>query len=120
MPSKKSSFAKFIRERRAELGLTGPELAARIGVSKSNVSYWENDSGMPNLAVLGRLADGLQVDYEDLLAVTGQHLSGLPTFAPYLRAKYGELPDKAVAEAEDFFNELRQRYTKDEHDKPGH
>lgn len=104
-------FADFIAARRKERGLTLPQLAEQIGVSKSNLYYWETGRWMPKPDQFEPLARALDVSYEDLFALAGYgHYEELPTFTPYLRAKYGALPDEALAEAEAFFDELTRRY----------
>jgi transcriptional regulator with XRE-family HTH domain len=54
-----------IRKRRAQLGLTGAELAHRAGISPSYVSLIEKGTKVPDEAVAARLARALQ-DEEDL------------------------------------------------------
>ena len=110
-------FAEFIAAARRERGLSMAQLAERVGVTKSNVHYWESGEGLPKATVLEPLAQALGVSYEDLFALAGYaHPEGLPAFRPYLRAKYGALPDDALAEAEAFFDELTERYGEKEGD----
>jgi transcriptional regulator with XRE-family HTH domain len=102
-------FASFLRKRRAVLNLTGPQLADSLGVSKSNVSYWESGEFLPKPELLRPLARVLRVSYEDVYAAA--HKPGeLPAPALYLRAKYRGLPERALEEAEQFFTEFEQRY----------
>jgi transcriptional regulator with XRE-family HTH domain len=111
MNSSHASFGAYLVAIRKARGLTGPQLAELVGVSKGQISMWENDLRFPKVERFGPLAEALDVGYEDLLAAAGRTPAGtLPTFAPYLRAKYGSLPDEAQAEAEAFFEELQARY----------
>ena len=111
MAPKHHQFADFIAARRKERGLTMEALAGHIGVTKSNVHYWESGEWLPKAGVLEPLAQALGVSYEDLFALAGySHPEGLPEFRPYLRTKYGALPEEALAEAESFFDELTKRY----------
>ena len=103
-------FATLIAERRKAAGLTMEQLAAELGVAKSAVHYWESGRSVPATSQLEPLAQALGTSFEDLFAATGYSRQGLPTFAPYLRARYGALPDEALAEAEQFFEQLTERY----------
>ena len=54
--------------------------------------------------------DPLNVDFEDLYGLAGyESPERLPSFRPYLRAKY-ELPPEAVADLERYFELLRNYY----------
>lgn len=111
MPPENRQFADLIADRRKAAGLTMDELAARIGVAKSNVHYWESGGGLRNADVLQPLAEALGVSYEDLAVAAGYSRGeGLPSFTPYLRTKYGALPEEALAEAEQFFEKLTEQY----------
>ena len=115
--AKRGQFSTFIAARRKERELSMAQLAEAVGVAKSNVHYWESGEGLPKATVLEPLAQALGVSYEDLFALAGYaHPEGLPAFRPYLRAKYGALPDDALAEAEAFFDELTERYGEKEGD----
>ena len=111
MPPKHPQFAAFFAARRAELGLSMEDIAKHVGIAKSNLYNYEHGDVLPKAGKMQALAAALDVSYEDLLAVAGvARPEGLPTITPYLRAKYRDLPDEAVAEAEQFFAELQQRY----------
>lgn len=111
MPPQNRQFAALVSESRKAAGLTMDQLAARVGVAKSNVHYWESGGGLRNADVLQPLAEALDLSFEDLAAAAGYARGeGLPSFAPYLRAKYGALPEAALEEAEAFFGELTERY----------
>lgn len=106
-------FATFITAHRKRQGLTQPQLAHQIGVTKSNVHYWESGAGLPNPNVLEPLAQALGVSFEDLFALAGYaHPEGLPEAATYTRSKHPDYPEKAIAEAEKFYAELDDRYGK--------
>lgn len=104
-------LAAFITKHRKERGLSMAALAEQVGVTKSNVHYWESGEGVPKGSVLEPLAQALGVSYEDLFALAGYaHPVGLPEPAPYLRAKFRDLPDSALAEAERFFSDWQERH----------
>lgn len=111
MHPKHRQFAAFLTKRRKARKLTMEQLAKAVGVSKSNVHYWESGEGVPRPSVMQQLAEALDVAYEDLFALAGfASPKSLPDYEPYLRATHPDLPEEAVAEAEKFFRELKQRY----------
>lgn len=61
---KPREFAALMKARRIGLGLTGAELARRIGTSKSAVHQWENGRSEPQLgsAIRWARALGLRLD----------------------------------------------------------
>jgi HTH-type transcriptional regulator, competence development regulator len=67
------TFGQRIKRRRRELGLTQREVAARLEIDFTYLSKLENDRGEPpGERTIGRLADVLQEDREDLLALAGK------------------------------------------------
>lgn len=57
-----------IRKLRERLGMTQKELAAQIGVSDKAVSKWETGRGLPDVSILGDLAESLGVSLPELFA----------------------------------------------------
>jgi transcriptional regulator with XRE-family HTH domain len=123
MPPKNPQLAAFIREHRRARGLSMQQLADRVGVTKSNLHYWETGEFTPKPAMLEPLAQALDVSYEDLFAVAGiVRPDGLPEFVPYLRSKLRDLPDDAAAEAERWYQEFSKRHRVEggDDDEPDH
>lgn len=58
----------LLRQLRGEQNLTQKELADRIGVSDKAVSKWERGAGLPDVSLVGVLAQTLGVPAERLLA----------------------------------------------------
>ena len=56
------SFASRLKERREALGITQPELAALLGVSKGAIGNYETGVNSPRAAVLYKLFDVLRCD----------------------------------------------------------
>ena len=56
------SLAERMKDRRKELGLSRPELAARLHVSLSAISNYENGVSAPKEDILLRLFDALEVE----------------------------------------------------------
>lgn len=52
--------------------ITQEKLAALVGVRQPTVSYWENEGGMPSVALLPKLAAVLGVSVDELLATKSE------------------------------------------------
>lgn len=111
MAERFDTLATFIRHHRKRQDLSLRGLAERAGVNHSAVSRLESgEVTKPTAGVLNRIAAALGVPAEDLHALTGSNVpAGLPSFAPYLRAKY-DLPSEAVAELDGYFDFLKTKY----------
>ncbi|MGD0880107.1 MAG: helix-turn-helix transcriptional regulator [Acidimicrobiales bacterium] len=108
---KNQTLGEYIRDRRTSRGLSLADAAALSGL---HLSYWSKlEDGQyesPAPKHLMSIARALEVDFEDLYSLAGyESPERLPTFSPYLRAKY-ELPPEAVADLERFFELLRSYY----------
>ena len=57
-----SDFAKNIKRRRLELGLSQEQLAEKLAVTRQTVSNWERSVSSPDLQMLGRIAGALGTD----------------------------------------------------------
>ena len=65
----------------------------------------------PDPRKLARLADVLSVPIADLYGLVGYATpSQLPSFYPYLRARYGELPPDAVRKVDRYFKSVQREY----------
>lgn len=85
---------------RKALDISANELARRSGVNVSNVSRIETgQTTQPSPDTLQQLGDALGLDWADLFAAAGyEQPKNLPTIKPYLRSKYPNLPETALAE----------------------
>ncbi|WP_315795282.1 transcriptional regulator [Paenibacillus sp. BIC5C1] len=69
-------FGSYLRELRKGKGLTTSKLAEGSGISQSYISQIETGNrGIPTDDILMKLADGLGVDYMDLLSKAGKDRS---------------------------------------------
>ncbi|MFZ0664667.1 MAG: helix-turn-helix transcriptional regulator [Acidimicrobiales bacterium] len=105
------SLGDFIRSRRTSMGVS---LADAAESSDLDPSYWNKlENGHyqnPAPQHLQTIARVLEVPVEDLYGLAGYDIpERLPSFQPYLRAKYN-LPQEAVAELERYFELLRNYY----------
>ena len=65
----------------------------------------------PKAESLKAIGKVLGIPSIDLFAIVGWIPSGeLPSFGPYLRAKYGQLPDEAVQEIKAHFEAVARKY----------
>ena len=62
-------FGKLLRDLRLQSGLTQKQLAARIGVTTSVVSFYELRERTPSPEVLAKLADVFHVSTDYLLGI---------------------------------------------------
>ncbi|MBO5293714.1 MAG: helix-turn-helix domain-containing protein [Clostridia bacterium] len=65
-------FAKNLRRRRRELGLTQKALAERIGYTEKAVNKWERGGGLPPSALLPLLSLVLQTSIDELMSETSE------------------------------------------------
>ena len=62
-----SDFAKNIKRRRLELGLSQEQLAEKLAVTRQTVSNWERSVSFPDLPALERIAEALGTDPAELI-----------------------------------------------------
>ena len=55
------SFADTLKRLRTEKGLLQQELAKKLSVTRSTVSRWENGSRLPDVVIISRIAEVLDV-----------------------------------------------------------
>jgi transcriptional regulator with XRE-family HTH domain len=112
-------LGEYLRAQRETVGTSQRQLAGRIGVHHSYLARLEaGDAAQPAPAILHRLAEALDLDPEDLFALAGHIVPHeLPSFAPYLRAKY-DITDQAAREMDDYFRYMSERYNIRERAEP--
>ena len=59
-------FGKRLKELRKEHGCTIEQFADMVGISKSTLGYYENDKRMPDIEILARIANVLNVSADYL------------------------------------------------------
>lgn len=104
-------LGEYIRTRRLSMGLS---LADAAEASDLDPSYWNRmENGHyqnPAPPHLSAIAEVLKVPVEDLYGLAGYDVpERLPSFQPYLRAKYN-LPPEAISDLERYFEYLRSYY----------
>lgn len=109
---KNQTLGRYIQQRRTSIGLSLDDVAGHSGLHKS---YWSKlESGQyesPSPKHLLAIAKTLGVHFENLYGLAGYDVpERLPSFTPYLRAKYGDLPPEAVEDLKHYFDMLRNFY----------
>lgn len=83
------ALGQYVRRRREAAGLSVRGLARAAGMDATGISRLENGENVPTPQTLARLARVLEVDVNDLYTLAGYPISQqLPSFEPYLRARY--------------------------------
>jgi len=105
-------LGKQLKEARTRLGLSARQVADRSGMADSNVLRLEQGAiASPRPETLKSLADALDLDLADLYAAAGYvQPTGLPSFSPYLRSKYADLPLSAQRELERTFEKIAAKH----------
>src|SRR5580658_4208453 len=106
------ALGETLRTARVAKGLSARKLAVACGLTHSFISKLESatyDGVSPD--TLMALARSLDLAPEDLFTLAGYRLpDALPSFGPYLRARYGEeLPPAARAALVEVFETLRRQ-----------
>lgn len=111
-PEEAQRLAALLRDRRRTAGLTAREVARRAHVDVGTVTRIElAQIANPRPDSLRAIGDVLGIPAADLFAATDWlPPTELPTFRPYMRTKYRELPEEAVAEIEAVFERLARDY----------
>jgi transcriptional regulator with XRE-family HTH domain len=111
-PKELEHLAHLIRDKREQAGLSASEVARRAGVTAGTVTRIElGQIPSPRPENLRAIGEVLGISAADLFAATDWlPKNDLPTLTPYLRAKYGDLPETAVDEVEAFVTRLRARH----------
>ncbi|MDQ6741277.1 MAG: helix-turn-helix transcriptional regulator [Actinomycetota bacterium] len=113
MDTSTTPLAALLRTARQKAGLSVRELEAASGVHRGNISRIERGEDRPSPENLSRLGSALGADVSELLAKAGYtstSAEGLPSFTPYMRAKYGHLPASARRELADSFARIVAEY----------
>lgn len=76
------SFGTRLKERREALGITQPQLAELLGVSKGAVGNYETDLNSPRATILYKVFDVLQCDANYLFQDEMKVLDGADTATP--------------------------------------
>lgn len=106
------TLGKYVRSRRLSLSLDVRTAAEQAGVDHT---YWRKlEAGQyrsPDPRYLKGIAKALDAPLADLYGLCGYaYTEDLPSFVPYLRSKYQDLPPQAIDELERYYELLRNYY----------
>lgn len=106
------AFGEFVRKRRHELGLSTHELGKIVGTRNSTIMRLEQGAfAAPRPDKLARIAEALHLTLADVYTWAGYLVpNDLPGFHAYLPARYRQLPQTAVEELTQLFNDLVARH----------
>lgn len=101
------AFGEHIKQLREHKKLSVRGLAAKAGVDDGALSRIENGKRLPQAGTLKALASALDVPLADLFVAAGHIIPyDLPSITPYLRARYGQLPEEAIASLDSYLKQL--------------
>ncbi|HZQ64969.1 MAG TPA: helix-turn-helix transcriptional regulator [Gaiellaceae bacterium] len=115
-------FGQWLHRRRKAAGLGTTELAKRTGITDGTITRLEQGYiARPDPNKLSRIAEVLDIPLADIYAMAGYDApEELPTFRPYLRSKYRDLPVEAVQDLDEAFVRIIRKHGYDaEGPEPG-
>ena len=66
----KNTFGQFLKQKRQEKNLTQKELAEQLYISESAISKWEKDVAHPDITLISKLAEILEVTEHELITAS--------------------------------------------------
>jgi transcriptional regulator with XRE-family HTH domain len=115
MTNSHMTLGQLIRHRRETLDLSLRQLGQLIGTTDTTVMRIESgEIKSPRGEVLRALAEALGLPSADLFGAAGYTVpTELPSFRPYLRAKYTDLSPADLVELEAAFDDIARRHGTD-------
>jgi transcriptional regulator with XRE-family HTH domain len=111
-PDQAKQLAVIVRDYRHKRGLSMRRVAVQAGFNVATLAGLEAGTILsPQPSTLKAVAEVLAIDLGQLYtALNWLPAQPLPSLAPYMRAKYHDLPEAAIAELEAYANRLIQRH----------
>ncbi len=105
-------LAAILRKHRLQAGLSMRAVALQAGFNVATIVTLEAATNLaPQPSTLKAIAEVLRIDLGQLYTVLNWlPAQPLPSLAPYMRAKYHDLPESAIAELEAYADRLIQRH----------
>lgn len=111
-PDQARQLAEIFHLRRTALGLSMRQVAAPAGFNVATIAQLEAGTNLSPLPdTLRAIGEVLGLNVSDLYTVADWLPAGeLPTLKPYLRVKYRDLDEQAIAELEAYADRLAKRH----------
>lgn len=111
-PEQAKRLGTYLREARQAKGLSARQLGDLTDINDATIVRFENGSfTAPAPDKLARIAGALDLSIADVFALAEYASpSELPSFTPYLRTKYRDLPDDAVEQIEKYVARLAKKH----------
>ena len=105
-------LGEWLRERRQEAGLSTIQLAKAVGTTDGTITRIEQGAfAAPDPHKLSRIGEVLGLSLADVYAMADYAVPGdLPSFQPYLRRKYRDLPPQAIEDLDKAFASIVKRH----------
>ncbi len=105
-------LGEWLRERRQAAGLSTIQLAKAVGTTDGTISRIEQGAfAAPDPHKLSRIAEALGLSLADVYAMADYAVpSDLPSFEPYLRRKYRDMPTEAVDDLDKAFERIARKH----------
>lgn len=111
-PQQAKILGDYLRSHRQAAGLSIGQLSRAVGIDRAQITRLEQGTvASPKADLLARIAECIQVSVADLYGLAGYSTANdLPSFVPYLRAKYADLPAAAVDQMERYFRQVARKH----------
>lgn len=111
-PKQAKELGKRLRARREELGLSLRQLAERAETTDTTIIRIEQGAyAAPAPDKLSRIAAALDLSLADVFALAEYAVpDDLPSFQPYLRSKYRDMPREAVDDLNKAFHRIVRKH----------
>ncbi len=111
-PDQAKQLAAILRRHRLQRDLSMRKAALQAGLNVTTIISLESGTNLaPQPSTLKALAEVLAIDLSQLYTTLNWlPPQPLPNLAPYMRAKYRDLPETAIAELERYANQVIERH----------
>jgi transcriptional regulator with XRE-family HTH domain len=111
-PAQAKKLGRQLRKRREQLGLSLRQLAERAETTDTTIIRIEQGAyAAPAPDKLARIAEALDLSLADVFALADYAVpDDLPSFQPYLRTKYRDMPREAVDDLNKAFTRIVRKH----------